>query len=41
MKRIKLLIIAALVMLTSFTVKAQEMSLEQMMPVRVLMPVNK
>ncbi|MBQ4205784.1 MAG: hypothetical protein II662_03890, partial [Bacteroidales bacterium] len=41
MKRIKLLIIAALVMLTSFTVKAQEMSFEQMMPVRVLMPVNK
>lgn len=41
MKRIKLLIIAALVMLTSFTVKAQEMSLDQMMPVRVLMPVNK
>ena len=41
MKRIKLLIIAALVMLTSFTVKAQEMTFEQMMPVRVLMPVNK
>ena len=41
MKRSKLLIIAALVMLTSFTVKAQEMSFEQMMPVRVLMPVNK
>lgn len=41
MKRIKLLIIAALVMLTSFTVKAQEITFEQMMPVRVLMPVNK
>ncbi|MBQ4205572.1 MAG: hypothetical protein II662_02815 [Bacteroidales bacterium] len=41
MKKIKLLIIAALVMLTSLTVKAQEMSFEQMMPVRVLMPVNK
>lgn len=40
MKKIKLLIIAALVMLTSFTVKAQEMSFEQMIPVRVLMPVN-
>lgn len=41
MKKIKLLIIAALVLLTSFTVKAQEMSFEQMIPVRVLMPVNK
>ena len=41
MKKIKLLIIAALVMLTSFTVKSQqEMSFDQMIPVRVLMPVN-
>ena len=41
MKKIKLLIIATLVLLTSFTVKAQDMSFEQMIPVRVLMPVNK
>lgn len=42
MKRIKFLIIAALIMLTSVTVKAQkEMTFEQMIPVRVLMPINK
>ena len=41
MKKIKLLIIAALVMLTSFSVRAQkEMTFDQMIPVRVLMPVN-
>lgn len=42
MKRIKVLLIAALVMMASITVKAQQdMSFEQMIPVRVLMPVNK
>lgn len=42
MKRIKLLIMAALVMITSLMVKAQnKMDFEQMIPVRVLMPTNK
>lgn len=42
MKKIKLLIIAAIVLITSFTVNAQkDMTFEQMIPVRVLMPVNK
>lgn len=42
MKKIKFLIIAALIMLTNVTVRAQkEMTYEQMIPVRVLMPVNK
>lgn len=42
MKKIKLLIMAALVLIASVTVKAQkDMTFEQMIPVRVLMPVNK
>jgi hypothetical protein len=42
MKKIKVLIMAALVMLASLAVRAQkEMTFEQMIPVRVLMPINK
>lgn len=42
MKKIKLLIIAALVMFAGMTVNAQkDMAFEEMIPVRVLMPVNK
>lgn len=42
MKRIKLFLLAALVMISSSLLKAQsEMTFEQMIPVRVLMPVNK
>ena len=42
MKRIKLLIMAAFVMFAGLTVKAQkEMTFDEMIPVRVLMPVNK
>jgi len=42
MKKIKALIMSAIVLLTTFSVKAQnDMSFEQMIPVRVLMPVNK
>lgn len=41
MKKIKLLLIALLVMVSSTMLKAQDnMSFEQMIPVRVLMPVN-
>ena len=41
MKKIKLLLIALLVMASSTMLKAQDnMSFEQMIPVRVLMPVN-
>ena len=42
MNKIKVLLMAALVMMTSLTMKAQQdMTFEQMIPVRVLMPVNK
>ena len=42
MKKIKLLIIAALVILAGLTMKAQsQMTYDQMIPVRVLMPINK
>ena len=42
MKRIKLLIMAAFVMFAGLTVKAQkEMTFDEMIPVRVLMPINK
>ena len=42
MKRIKLLIMAAFLMFAGLTVKAQkEMTFDEMIPVRVLMPVNK
>lgn len=41
MKKIKILLIALLVMISNSMLKAQtEMSFDQMMPVRVLMPVN-
>jgi hypothetical protein len=41
MKKIKVLIMAVLVMMTSLAVRAQkEMTFEQMLPVRVLMPIN-
>ena len=42
MNKIKVLLMAALVMMTSLTMKAQQdMTFEQMIPVRVLMPTNK
>ena len=42
MKKIKLLLLAILVALTGSVLKAQkEMTFQQMIPVRVLMPVNK
>lgn len=42
MKKIKLFLLAALVMLSGSMLKAQsEMTFEQMIPVRVLMPINK
>lgn len=41
MKKIKLLLLALLVVLSGSLLKAQEMTFEQMIPVRVLMPVNK
>ena len=42
MKKIKFLLLAVLMVLSGSIVKAQnEMSFEQMIPVRVLMPVNK
>lgn len=42
MKKIKLLLLALLVTISSSMLKAQsEMTFEQMIPVRVLMPVNK
>lgn len=42
MKKLRLLLLAALVMLSGSMLKAQsEMTFEQMIPVRVLMPINK
>lgn len=42
MKKIKTLLLAVLVMISGTLLKAQsEMTLEQMIPVRVMMPVNK
>ena len=40
MKKIKLLLLALLVVVSGSFLKAQEMTFEQMIPVRVLMPVN-
>lgn len=41
MKKIRLFLLTLLVVLSSTVLKAQEMTFEQMIPVRVLMPVNK
>ena len=41
MKKIKLLLLALLVVVSGSFLRAQEMTFEQMIPVRVLMPVNK
>jgi len=40
MKKIKLLLLTLLVVVSGSFLKAQEMTFEQMIPVRVLMPVN-